>query len=98
MYICVLEIGRKKEEKKSKARVRASLDSHSTERSAEQTRHQQDGWFQQRELVIRLQPDAQKGTVFIFFHTARSHDSHLPSKSSSQHLQDDDLFQFCFYK
>lgn len=37
MYICVLEIGRKKEEKKSKARVRASPDSHSTERSPEQT-------------------------------------------------------------
>lgn len=44
------------------------------------------------------QPDAQKGTVFISFHTAQSHDSHLPSKSSSQHVQDDDLFQFGFYK
>ena len=73
-YVCVLEIGRKKKEKKSKARVRASLDSHSTERSAEQTWHQQGGWFQQRELVIWLQHPSRmlRRELFAFFFTLHS--------------------------
>ena len=60
------------------------------------------GWLVPAEraggLTTASLPDAQKGTVSFFsFLPAQSHDSRLPSKSSSQHLQDGDLFQFCFY-